>query len=167
MQDDNGNGLPDDNWYEIKGSAHSLEGTDRNYTITYSRPETEGDDIPWEDSKGNTGAIEKNAFHKQAYYPNWITEDSYSISGTLLSDSNIDMSNPSYITRKTFEYGYADNTAGGDRINLADAVDAEGNPVDLTGIDFIKIQTGLQANMGWLGELSTEITGIEDLNLTE
>ncbi|TXE07786.1 cell surface protein [Gelidibacter salicanalis] len=167
MQDDNANGLPDDMWYEIKGSAHDLEGTDRAYEITYFRPVTAEGDVDWKDSKGNTGVIAKNAFHKQAYYPEWITEDSYTISGTLLSDSNVDMSNPSYITSKPFEYGYADNTSGGDQIDLADAIDAEGNPVNLSGIDFIKIQTGVQANMGWLGELSTEITGIADLNLID
>ena len=167
MQDDNANGLPDDKWYEIKGSAHDLEGTDRAYKITYFRPATAEADVPWEDSKGNTGVITKNAFHKQAYYPEWITEDSYTISGTLLSNRNIDMSNPSYITSKPFEYGYADNTSGGDHIDLADAIDAEGNPANLSGIDFIKIQTGVQANMGWLGELSTEITGIADLNLID
>ena len=167
MQDDNANGLADDIWYEIKGSAHALEDTDRDYTLTYFRPETAADDVSWEDSKGNTGVVAKNAFHKQAYYPEWIKEDSYSISGTLLSYENVDMSNPSYITSTPFEYGYADNTSGGDQIDLAHAIDAEGNAVDLSGIDFIKIQTGIQANMGWLGELSTEITAVADLSLIE
>lgn len=165
MQDDNANGLPDDVWYEIKGSAHALADTDRTYKITYFRPTSSEGDVLWEDNKGGTGFIAKNTFHKQAYYPEWITEDSYSISGTLLSDSKVDMSNPSYITSTPFEYGYADNTSGGDKIDLADAIDAEGNAVHLSGIDFIKIQTGVQANLGWLGELSTEITGIADLNL--
>lgn len=165
MQDDNGNGLPDDTWYEIKGSAHALEGTVRDYKVTYFRPEAIEDDIAWEDNKGKTGFVSKNSFHKQAYYPEWITEDSYSISGTLLSDSNIDMSNPSMITSKPFEYGYADNTPGGDKINIGDAIDKEGKAVHLSGIDFIKIQTGIQANMGWMGELSTEVIGIADLSL--
>lgn len=167
MQDDNANGLPDDTWYEIKGSAHELEASSRDYVITYFRPETITEDIPWEDNQGNTGVVSRNNFHRQAYYPEWITEDSYSISGTLLSDKNIDMSNPTYITSMPFEYGYADNTVGGDEIDLADAIDEDGNPVELSGIDFVKIQTGIQANMGWLGELSTEVSGIADLSLTE
>lgn len=167
MQDDNGNGLPDDTWYEIKGSAHPLEGTVRDYEVTYFRPETIEDDVAWEDNKGNTGFVLKNVFHKQAYYPEWITDDSYTVSGTLLTDRNIDMSNPSFITSAPFEYGYADNTPGGDKINISDAIDTEGNKVHLSGIDFIKIQTGIQANMGWLGELSTEVAGIADLNLLE
>lgn len=167
MQDDNGNGLPDDTWYEIKGSAHAQEGTVRDYKITYFRPETEDDDVAWEDNKGKTGFVLKNAFHKQAYYPEWIIEDSYTVSGTLLPDGNIDMSNPSMITSAPFEYGYADNTPGGDKINISDAIDKDGNPVHLTGIDFIKIQTGIQANMGWLGEMSTEVAGVADLNLID
>lgn len=165
MQDDNGNGLADDIWYEIKGSADAQEGIIRDYKITYFKPAAVEDDIAWEDNKGNNGFVEKNNFHKQAYYPEWIEEASYSISGTILSDRNIDMSNPSYITSSAFEYGYADNTAGGDRIDIADAIDAKGNAVLLSGIDFIKIQTGIQASMGWLGELSTEVAGIANLSL--
>ena len=165
MQDDNGNGLPDDTWYEIKGSAHTLEGTIRDYKVTYFRPNTIDDDVAWEDNKGNTGFVLKNSFHKQAYYPELITEDSYTISGTLLSDINIDKSNPSMITSAPFEYGYADNTPGGDKIKIADAIDKDGKPVHLSGIDFVKIQTGIQANMGSLGEFSTEVTGVADLSL--
>ncbi len=167
MQDDNGNGLADDIWYEIKGSAHDLEGTVRDYELTYFKPETADDDIAWEDNKGKNGFILKNSYHKQAYYPEWITENSYTISGTLLSDSNIDRSNPSMTTSKPFEYGYADNTSGGDRINISDAIDKDGKAVHLSGIDFIKIQTGIQANMGWLGEMSTEIAGVADLSLIQ
>lgn len=167
MQDVNGNGLPDDTWYEIKGSGHNLEGTLRDYEVTYFRPEAASDDVAWEDNLGNTGAVETNAFHKQAYYPEWITEDSYTLSGTLLPANNIDMSNPSYITSMPFEYGYADNLVGGDKIDLADAIDAAGNPANLSGIDFIKIQTGILANAGWLGEISTEIRGVADLSLIE
>ena len=167
MQDDNNNGLADDTWYEIKGSAHALEGTIRDYKVTYFRPKKVEDDVAWKDSKGETGLVLKNTFHKQAYYPEWITADSYTVSGTLLSDVNIDKSNSSMITSMPFEYGYADNTAGGDRINIADAMDKYGKPVNLTGIDFIKIQTGIQANMGWLGELSTEVAGVADLSLVK
>ncbi len=166
MQDENGNGLPDDTWYQIKGSAHELEGTIQHYEVTYHRPGDPSADIPWEDNQGNTGVIATNSFHTQAYYPEWIAADSYTLEGTLLSSANIDMSNPSYITSAPFAYGYADNTAGGDTIDIADAIDEDGNAVVLEGIDFVKIQTGIQANMGWLGELSTEVTGVADLSIT-
>ncbi|MFV0565070.1 MAG: hypothetical protein ACK5NB_04460 [Flavobacteriaceae bacterium] len=165
MQDENANGVADDTWYEIKGSAHDLEGTIRNYSVTYFRPETAADDVPWEDNQGNSGVVATNIYHTQAYYPEWIEADSYTITGTILSSENIDMSNPRFITSAPFEYGYADNIVGGDEIDLDDAIDADGNTVILEGIDFIKVQTGIQANMGWLGELSTEVKGIADLSL--
>ncbi|MDW5289919.1 PKD-like domain-containing protein [Formosa sp. PL04] len=167
MQDENANGIADDTWYEIKGSGHDLEGTIRNYSMTYFKPASDDDDVAWEDSEGATGVVAKNAFHKQAYYPEWITEDSYTIQGTLLTSENVNMTNPTFITSAAFEYGYADNTAGGDRIDIADAINAAGESVLLSGIDFIKIQTGIQANMGWLGELSTEVKGVADLSLID
>ena len=165
MQDENANGIADDVWYEIKGSADDLEGTIKNYSVTYTKPDADTDDVPWTDSEGNSGVIATNTYNSQAYYPELVTEDSYTITGTLLPDSNIDMSNPSWIKSNPFDSGYADNTPGGDEIDIDSAVDSEGNTVNLTGIDFIKIQTGIQANMGWLGELSTEVTGVADLNM--
>ncbi len=45
------------------------------------------------------------------------------------------------------------------------AVDANGKKVHLPGVDFIKIYTGVNQENGWLGECSTEITGIEDLHV--
>lgn len=165
MQDENANGIADDTWYEIKGAADELEGTIKNYSVTYTKPAADTDDVPWTDSEGNSGVIATNAYNTQAYYPESVTDDSYTITGTLLTSSNIDMSNPSWIKSNPFDSGYADNTPGGDEIDIASAIDSEGNTVNLTGIDFIKIQTGIQANMGWLGELSTEVTGVADLNM--
>ncbi|MGC1631342.1 MAG: hypothetical protein WA749_04435 [Gelidibacter sp.] len=36
------------------------------------------------------------------------------------------------IPSETFEYGYADNTPGGDKINITDAIDKDGNAVLLS-----------------------------------
>ncbi len=47
------------------------------------------------------------------------------------------------------------------------AVDSEGNPVDLPGVDFIKIYTGVNQFNGWLGECSTEVMGVTDLHIEE
>ncbi|RAV30621.1 cell surface protein [Sinomicrobium soli] len=165
MADENGNGLPDDTWYEIKGSAHDMEGATRDYEVTYYRPGDPAQSVPWTDNRGNSGEVAVNAFHQQPYYPEWIEEDSYTLKGTLLPSVNIDMSNPSYITSAPFDYGYADNIQGGDEIDISDAMDENGDKVSLEGIDFIRVQTGIQANMGWLGELSTEILGVSDLNM--
>src|SRR5690554_8135894 len=49
--------------------------------------------------------------------------------------------------------------AGGDGFDISWAVDGEGNYVDLDEVHFIKVVAAMQNNAGWLGEVSTEITG--------
>ncbi len=168
MYDENGNGQPDDTWYEIAGSEFGKANYERNYSVTYYRPEptTDGSNpnVPWTDSKGNSGVVKTNIYNRQHYYPDWIIEDSYTLSGSLLK-GKIDEQDPEFILSFGYEWGYADNTVGGDKIDIANAVDEQGNKIHLKGIDFVKIQTGALADMGALGELSTEVIGIEDLNL--
>jgi hypothetical protein len=167
MQDENGNGKPDDTWYEIAGSAFNQPGYVRNYEVTYTKPDPITAPINWKDNKGNTGKVETNTYHKQSYYPAWATGNEYTLKGSLLPSTNIDMSNPSFITSAPFAWGYADNTNGGDKIDIANAVDKDGKKLNLKGVDFIKIQTAIQANMGWLGELSTEVLGVADASLVK
>ena len=45
-------------------------------------------------------------------------------------------------------------------------MDDEGDPVQLPGIHFVKVYTGVNQYCGWLGETSTEVMGAEDLHLT-
>ena len=79
-EDANGNGKADDVWYELKGS----DEPERDYSVTYHRPDAAGD-IPWEDSKGESGVIKYlPQYHDQMYYPNWIKEDSYTLKGSML-----------------------------------------------------------------------------------
>ena len=47
MQDINGNGLPDDEWYELKGSEAGKDETIRNFKVTYYRPEGKKMDVQW------------------------------------------------------------------------------------------------------------------------
>jgi hypothetical protein len=167
MQDSNNNGLADDTWYELTGSAEGTAGLARNYAITYTRPTTATADVTWIDNKGGSGVVKTNAFHKQAYYPEWITTNTYTLTGTLLPTTNIDNSNPGNIKSNAFANGYADNTPGGDKVDIANAIDAQGKRVNLKGIDFVKIQTGIPYNLGALGELSTEVSGVADLSLVK
>ena len=79
-EDANGNGKADDVWYELKGSDNPT----RDYSVTYFRPDEIGD-IPWEDSEGEKGVIKSlSQYHAQMYYPNWIKEDSYTLTGSML-----------------------------------------------------------------------------------
>lgn len=165
MQDENANGLPDDTWYEVKGSEFGKSGYVRDYEVTYTRPAT-GGDVAWRDNKGNTGAVTISGASAVAY-PSWLTANEYTLKGTLLPSSNLDRTIPTYITSAPFAYGYADNTPEGDKIDIANAIDKNGDAKTLGGIDFIKIQTAVQVNLGWLGEFSTEVLGVADLSLVK
>ena len=68
-----------------------------------------------------------------------------------------------------FRYGYADNELNSkdeSAIDIDWAVKFEKvKKVHLPGVDFIKIYTGVNQENGWLGECSTEISGVEDLHV--
>jgi hypothetical protein len=188
MKDENGNGLPDDTWYELAGSDHYFSTTIREYKITYENPgEDEAADVPWKDNQGNQGFIYENSFHTQPYYPlndsfPSINKESYSLEGTRLK-SVVDTSNPSNIKFYKRAFGYADNqqrgtapytmpdnpytrekeNSGGDAFDIDWAIDSSGNYVNLDTVHFVKVHNGIMANAGWMGEISTEITGAVDV----
>lgn len=163
MQDKNGNGKPDDTWYEIKGSEYGNAGYVRDYEVTYTRPEG-GGDVSWKDNKGNSGTVNSLSSTFQSY-PSWIKTNEYTLKGSLLPSTGIKLDG--LITSAPFAFGYADNLIGGDKIDIAQAIDQEGKTVSLGGVDFIKIQTGIQANLAHLGEFSTELIGVADLSLVK
>ena len=170
-RDDNGNGLPDDTWYELAGSEYNSSETIKNYSVTYYNPKTYAN-VPWKDNQGNTGAVEVNAFHKQQYYPLFATnQDSLVFTGTLLKNT-FNKVGSTYVNN-SFSWGYADSYSSGDdyatnKYNSFDitwAVDNNGKPVTLKAIDFVKVYTA-QNDKGnaLLGEVSTELKGAEDLH---
>ena len=167
MKDENGNGKPDDTWYELKGSDFGKEGYERNYWVTYTRPEPKGN-TPWVDSNGETGYVNWMAsYHSQDYYyPNWIKEDSYTLYGSRLPQQAFQDPETGVWTNYPFDWGYADNfgldfieSEHRNLFRISDAVTAENSPADLESIDFIKVQTAINGSSGWLGENSTEVTG--------
>lgn len=170
--DKNKNGKPDeDEWYEIAGSEYTNPTTIKNYTITYHKPTVEDSNatpeyIKWEDNQGKSGFKAKNTFHKQPYYPIWFGQNQLKFSGTLL-ESNYTEKNGIW-TGKQLAYGYVDNAPNNSEdsnIDIDWAVDKNGNPVKLLGIDFIKVYTATNQEAGWLGEISTEVAGAYDLHL--
>ncbi len=188
MKDENNNGLPDDTWFELAGSDYFFSSTIHNYEITYSNPqESSAADVPWTDNLGNSGFVFANDFHTQAYYPlssNFpdINQTQYTLTGSKIK-GNIDKTDPSLIKSYRRAFGYADNQlrgdinstipdnpytqeiegTGGDAFDISWAVDENGNYVDLDKVDFIKIHCSVNADMAWLGELSTEISGAVDI----
>ena len=183
MQDENGNGLPDDTWYELAGSETGKAETIQNYAVTYYRPSGTMMPVLWIDNLGNSGEIDYlTQFHRQDYYyPLWIESDSYTLTGTCLAPRNYDASgNGSYWVNAEYDWGYVDNFSSIDRLTgdenatadananhfkISNAIDFECQPIHLDYIDFVKVQVGVNAKSGWLGELSTEVFGFYDYNL--
>lgn len=112
-----------------------------------------------------------NPTHLQSYYPKWVKEDQITFSGTRLPQNGIDLSGVgNNFALYKFAYGYADNepnTSDRSAIDIDWAVDADGQPANLSGVDFIRIHTGVNQENGWLGECSTEIMGVVDLHLID
>jgi len=179
--DQNKNGLPDDEWYEITGSEYAK--SIKNYEIIYYKPDpnktsvvdekefyaTDTQYIYWEDNQGKSGYKMKNQYHAQSYYPEWAKDDKISFNGTLLPGNAVDESGKGrYWVLYSFDYGYADNAPNNDdesAIDIEWAVDGNGKKVHLPGIDFVKVYCGLNQECGWLGESSTEVAGAYDLHL--
>lgn len=181
MQDINGNGEPDDEWYELRGSDTGKEGTIQNYAVTYYRPAGRQMDVQWTDSEGKSGCIDYLiTYHQQDYYyPAWVREDTYTLYGTRLAPNNVQDPETGYWENKTYDWGYADNFSpkdnlGGDVVDgsgqtngfrISNAMHRDGTPADLQYVDFIKVQTGVQVKSGWLGEVSTEVFSFTDLSI--
>lgn len=171
-QDKNGNGLPDDEWFELAGSQYDSSSTIRGYSITYYNPKAAAD-VPWKDNKGNTGVVPFNPTHNHAYFPA-AALDSVSFSGTLLRNTFEQPAGSSIYINKGFAWGYSDNYSAKD--NYADnfynsfdiswAVSAAGDKLTLASIDFVKVYTAQNSpGNAELGEISTELRGAADLHM--
>lgn len=188
MKDDNGNGLPDDTWYELAGSEYFFSSTMKGYEVTYTNPgQDTAANVPWTDNQGNSGLVLANGYHHQPYYPladsfPAVASGEYVLSGTKVADE-VDRTNSSYIKSYRKAFGYVDNqlrgaepytvpdnpytpekeNSGGDAFDIGWAVNGNGEYVDLDVIHFVKVHNAVLADAGWLGEVSTEITGAVDV----
>jgi hypothetical protein len=123
--------------------------------------------VPWTDNLGRSGVVERNTYHKQEYYPEWLPS-TLTFRGTLLPSNAIMFSKSDW-----FQYflrdGYVDNKPNADFeancFDIGRAVDAERKPVKLDFIDFVRVYSAMNQMCGWLGETSTEVQGAEDLHL--
>ena len=183
--DKNKNGKPDaDEWYELAGSDYHNNTTTHQYEITYTATPadhiatadpndpfiTDSNYIKWTDNQNNEGFVAKNQFHNQDYFPQWITSTTLTFTGTRLANNavNIGTVDAANYVQEELDFGYADNVPNNDertKMKIDWAVDAQGEQVDLPGVDWIEIYTGVNQQCGWIGEISTEVTNIIDLHL--
>lgn len=173
--DHNGNGRPDEGeWYELKGSEYDHPETLHSYWVEYRRDSTmEGETykeyMPWIDSEGESGQVNKIVdWHKQCYWPNWLSDvDKLRFAFPRLR-GNVEQTsgpNPTY-KLPSFAWGYVDNLPNLEErgFDLSDAVDGEGKAVVLMGADFIRVHTALNQHNGLLGETGTEVGAVYELN---
>lgn len=189
--DENGNGKADDTWYELRGANHDAKGVVKNYEITYKRPAdlTDMVNVEWSDNQGKTGVIDISevlAYHKTSIYPlaeffqDGNVPESLTFKGTLLAPNGVKAEGEAqYWKLFALGNGYADNyspdyvtTVGGDKdtkdsnkFDIANAVDENGNPVNLPKITFIRVYSAMSQSCGWLGETSTEVCGAISLRV--
>jgi hypothetical protein len=175
MSDTNGDGLPNDAWYELKGNQ--FPNSKRHYWVRYYKAVADNSNITWKDSEGSKGELKSG--YGSAYSATWwwpaTTTDSITLYGTRLPDSYINTSSTSaqnwVVPSTLFTWGYAKNLTGTDydtdlganKFDIANAVDSLGSSVNLPHIRFIKIQTSVFQQAGWLNEVSTEVRGAKDL----
>lgn len=152
-RDANRNGLPDDTWYELRGCLYDDPGTRHHVERTYTR---EGDTL-------------QNPFHKHPYYPQWLSEDAYTLTGALLPSQSVVISGQN--VQRILDYGYVDNRPNTDTLgtsfDIAWAVDANGQSVQLASIDFVRVYNAVDEILPQTGELSTEVAGAIDLHITQ
>ncbi len=181
-QDENGNGLPDDTWYELAGSEYGTENSTYEYAITYYKPTKNNAAIKWTDNQGKSGAVpylaEWNS--KPSYWQDWVPVDeknSHTYYGTQLKDRSSFSDGMS--TVPPYDWGYTDNESSIDYIysakvdmsighfKLSNAKTFDHKDANLKYIDFIKIQTGQIGATPNLGDISTEVHYISDYHLDD
>ena len=163
MQDENGNGQPDDTWYELKGSETGKPETKQRYALTYYKPkDINSSVVMWTDNMGKSGAVTRGG------YPRIIAEDYYTLTGTCLASSALESGGISYSA--CYDWGYVDGINSSPlRPNtgqfwLEDAIQADGSPANLQYIDFVKVHTAINSMTQNVGEVSTEACMPYDLN---
>ena len=182
--DVDGDGVPSaaDRWYEIKGSDY--DRCQHGFEVTYFKPDENKDKVPhdrWRfisdieyvrwtsnDAEAADGYVWRNTFHTQPYWPLWIEDTVLTFRGSKLPNSSMDMSggNGNNWFQPFFGEGYVDNLPNAQEpgFMIDWAINEDGTPANLDHIDFIKVYCGQLDYCGWLGEVSTEVCGAEDLH---
>lgn len=165
-------------WYALAGSEH-YDSAIWDYTVTYTK---NGTGTSWKDNYGHTDASHGRAFPwplASNYTLNDVAESgSFTTTGILLpSQKGIVGDNTTSSFAATTPFGYVDATKNGEEnpylanddlqqasagFDLAWAVDAAGNPVNVSGKSFhyVKVVTASNIMAGYFNEKSTEVTKV-------
>ncbi len=173
-QDDNGDGLPNDQWFELAGSEYGTSRHRTNYAITYYRPAQPHSATAWRDCDGRTGYVPYMSYWNPSatYWQPWVEGEERTYFGSWLAD--ISSYNLGISDIPPYDWGYVDNL-GQDFIDgpagkmgyyrVSNARTWDGQPANLKYFDFVKIQTAQIGSTPNLGDISTEIYYISDCHL--
>ena len=167
-------------WYALAGSEHYDADTLWDYAVTYSK---NGDGTTWVDNYGNTDA----STHGRSFswplatkYPlnELVKQNSFTLTGILIPSVKGITGDDDFGTLSSGgRFGYVDTLVNGTSnpyaennayqnkcsgFDLAWAVDAAGNPVDVSGMSFhyVKVVTASNIIAGAANEKSTEVSSI-------
>jgi len=176
-QDDNGDGLPNDQWFELAGSEYGTERHLTNYAITYYRPTLPHSATAWRDCLGEAGYVPYLSYWNphDYYWQPWVEGTEHTYFASRLADRSTYENGISVIP--PYDWGYVDNLSNpqshfydfidgpAGKMNyfrLSNARTWDGQPANLEYIDFIKIQTAQIGSTPNLGDISTEVYYISD-----
>jgi hypothetical protein len=162
QEDKNGNGLPDEMWYELPGGeeTHPIwkDQITRRYALTYFKTNDQGSkneygqiikEVHWADARGRAGMIPGGFPDKfWGVTGGWVT-----YTCTLLRDDGIIFAAGYNMDGLD---GYVDCT-GNIAFPVSRAVRADGAPANLSAVKFLKVQTGMFRYGDIFGDVSTEI----------
>lgn len=184
--DKNRNSKPDDDeWFEIKGSAHDSNMVTNNFTITYHRPAPDKapvqigsndwfydrESVLCKNNDGESFYMAVGKLNKELC-PRWNKSDVFSYAGRRIK-INIKSSHTGQYTLFSYDmldWGYA-NAIDPD-IDIDWAIDKDGNKVHLPGIDFIKVVNCVSVNETMIyshyqTSMTTRFAGVADLHYLE
>ena len=179
QEDGNGNGIPDEMWYELKGAVDSSADTSgrlaRRHAVTYMNDGETGTQADqagfeamgkyadprkyWADSRGRAGLWGSFWYSK---WPHRIT-----FTGTLLGNPNSIMPTNAINASGGYvdsEYG-ANGAANDYNFPINRAIRADGSPITLKNVSFIKVHTGELCRSSVFGDKSTEIYSADYLGV--
>ncbi len=185
--DANQNGQPDeDEWYEIAGSEYGKTTTLSNLTVIYNRPDNflttasmgkEVNDYITYTINGVSGALSSGSMSNTIpVWPYWLRESdegkTITFTGVTQLPSNTQMNGMFPGATQWYDYGYVSNSDPKDEVrssfDIDWAVDKDGKPVHLPGVDFVKVQTATMMYAGgFYGNLKTSLNCAIDLHLTD
>lgn len=173
-QDENGDGLANDTWYELAGSLHGTPEHRTAYALTYFAPREIRASTGWRDCDGQSGEVPYMGHWNSSasYWQPWMEADSLTLFGSLLASHHTYEDGASLMP--ALEWGYADNQGSDTQttsigqaqvFSISNARDWQGRPANLAYADFVKVQTGQVGRTPNLGDISTEVYYIGDFHL--